>query len=76
MDDLRQAVEREEREMDGLENVRACCDGEYIDMVKICTNVYANWNKANTMSALSREQVDIALRPTGSIHIINSSPCA
>ena len=29
MDDLRRAVEREEREMDGLENVRACCDGEY-----------------------------------------------
>lgn len=28
IDDLRQAAEREEREMDGLENVRACCDGE------------------------------------------------
>ena len=28
LDDLRQAAEREEREMDGLENVRACCDGE------------------------------------------------
>lgn len=76
MDDLRQAVAREEREMDGLENVRACCDGEYMDMVKMHTNVYTNWNKANTMSALSRERVDIALGPTGSIRIIDPSPCA
>lgn len=29
VDDLRQTVEREQREMDGLENVRACCDGKH-----------------------------------------------
>lgn len=29
IDDLRHTVEREEREMDGLENVRACCDGKH-----------------------------------------------
>lgn len=29
IDDLRQTIEREDRDMDGLENVRACCDGKH-----------------------------------------------
>lgn len=29
IDDLGETIEREDRETDGLENVRACCDGEF-----------------------------------------------
>ncbi|EYE93059.1 putative nuclear migration protein (ApsA) [Aspergillus ruber CBS 135680] len=29
VDDLRETIEREDRETDGLENVRACCDGKH-----------------------------------------------
>ena len=34
-EDLRQAIERQEREADRLENVRACCDGEFWAFVSV-----------------------------------------
>lgn len=58
IDDLRQAIEREDREMDGLENVRACCDGKSISprqfLNSIKTNFFTGKHDVSSLSRTSR----------------------
>jgi hypothetical protein len=49
-EDLREIIEKQDRESDRLENVRACCDGKFL----VLTNLdILTWIQVNTMLAIS-----------------------
>ena len=66
-EDLRQVIERQDQEADRLENVRACCDGEYppflLDFLLLTSNV-----GRHDVGALSKRSVSHNSRHSQHVH--------